>query len=114
MKPIALAIVCGIGVTLMSFPAMAGEQVVAKLQTPVRGPARIIAGDAVFFCADDTCQAPAPTSQTFTISTCKAIATRFGPVAAFTGRSAYEPDQLARCNAGVAPRVTTAQGVILP
>jgi hypothetical protein len=113
VKLIALAAAGLAGVLLTAAPALADERVVAKLQTPVRGSVKIIAGEAVFVCAEDTCEAGAPMSQTFALATCKAIAARFGTVMAFTGRLAFEPERLAKCNAGASPRATAAEGVMV-
>ncbi len=113
MKLIALAAAGLAGALLIAAPALAAERVVAKLQTPIRAPVKIIAGEAVFICAEDTCEANAPMSQTFALSTCKFIAAKFGTVVAFSGRLSFEPDRLAKCNAGASPQSTAAEGVIL-
>jgi hypothetical protein len=73
--------------------------IVAKLQTPVSGKAKLIAGGAVFSCEADACTSNSPSSSTYATSTCKTIANKFGPVVSFTGRKSLEADRLADCNA---------------
>jgi hypothetical protein len=113
VKLLPLLTPCLVGAALIASSARADEAVVAKLQTPVRQSAKFLAGEAVFICADDVCRAASPMSQTFAMATCKAIVAKFGPVVAFAGRRAFEPDRLALCNAGAAPRQTAAEGAIL-
>lgn len=99
MKLQTVAAVCAAITTLTAGSAFAAEAVTAKLQAPVAEKTKFIAGGAMFACEGDTCVAGAPTSQTFATSTCKTIADKVGPVAAFTGRKALDESRLADCNA---------------
>ena len=89
---------CAAIATLSAGSALA-DTVTAKLAAPVAAKTKFIAGGAMFNCEADACVATAPTSQTFAAATCKTIADKVGPVAAFTGRKALEDDKLAACNA---------------
>ena len=62
---------------------------------PVHLVMLFIAGGAVFLCEADLCVASAPSSQTFAVSTCKAVAKNVGAVAVFLG-GVDEPLHLAR------------------
>ena len=90
---------CAALVSLSAGSAFAGEPITAKLSAPVAEKVKFIAGGAIFNCEGDTCIALAPTSTTFAASTCKTIADKVGPVAAFTGAKALSEDRLADCNA---------------
>lgn len=85
--------------TLAAGAALAAEPVTAKLQQPVAEKTKFIAGGAMFVCEGDACVAQAPTSQTFSAQACKTIATKVGPVAAFSGRKAMDDARIADCNA---------------
>lgn len=90
---------CAALVSLSAGSALAGDSVTAKLQAPVAQNVKFIAGGAIFKCEGDTCIALAPTSSTFAGSTCKTIADKVGPVAAFTGSKPLAENKLADCNA---------------
>lgn len=79
--------------------AFAGEAVVAKLNAPITGNAKFIAGGAVFICSGDTCIAAAPTSQTYAVSACKTVVKNAGAVASYTLSSkTLDAEKLAACN----------------
>ena len=90
---------CAALVSLSAGSALAGDSVTAKLQAPVAEKVKFIAGGAMFNCLGDTCIALTPTSSTFSGTTCRTIADKVGPVAAFTGAKALAEDKLADCNA---------------
>ena len=98
MKLVTFAAACAALVTLSAAPAFAAEPVVAKLAQPVTGASKVIAGEAVFNCEGDSCVAIAPTSQTFSSTTCKAITAKFGAVVSYTGAKALDDARLAACN----------------
>ena len=98
MKLVTLAAACAALVTLSAAPAFAADPVVAKLAQPVAGAAKFIAGEAVFNCDGDACVANFPTSKTFSSTTCKAIAAKFGPVTSYTAEKAMDDGRLAACN----------------
>lgn len=90
---------CAALLTLSAGPALAGDAITAKLQSPVAAKVKFIAGGAIFNCEADACVALAPTSTTFAASTCKTIADKVGPVSAFGGVKALSDEKLADCNA---------------
>jgi hypothetical protein len=90
---------CAALATLTAGSAMAGDIVTAKLSAPVAEKVKFIAGGAMFNCEADSCVALAPTSQTFSTSTCKTIADKVGVVASFEGRKSLDGSRLADCNA---------------
>ena len=109
MKLQTLAAACAALVTLSATSAFAAEPVTAKLQQPVAEKIKLIAGGAMFTCEGDACVASAPGSETFSTAACKTIAGKVGPVAAFTGRKAFDDARLTQCNAVVVARGGGAQ-----
>ncbi len=89
---------CAALASLTAGSAFAADAITAKLSAPVAAKVKFIAGGAMFNCEADTCVALVPTSQTFAASTCKIIAGKVGPVAAFNGRKALDDARLADCN----------------
>ncbi|MBX3481845.1 hypothetical protein [Phenylobacterium sp.] len=90
---------CAALASLTAGQALAADAITAKLASPVAAKTKFIAGGAMFNCDADACVAMAPTSQTFAVSTCKAIADKVGVVASFDGRKSLDEDKLADCNA---------------
>jgi hypothetical protein len=84
--------------TLAAGQAFAADAITAKLAAPVPEKTKFIAGGAMFHCEADACVALAPTSQTFAVATCRAVADKVGVVESFAGRKALEGDRLATCN----------------
>ena len=109
MKRLTIAAACAALATLTAAPAFAADPIVAKLAQPVAQPVKFIAGGAIFNCADDACVANATTSETFALATCKTIAGKLGPVAAFTGVKAMDEARLGACNAQAVARTAGAQ-----
>jgi hypothetical protein len=101
MKRLTLAAACAALTTLVAAPAFASEPVIAKLAQPVSQPVKFIAGGAIFNCAEDACTASSATSETFALATCKAVAAKVGPVAAFTSLRAMDDARLGACNSAV-------------
>jgi hypothetical protein len=108
MKLLTLAAACAAVASLSATAAFAAEPVTAKLQAPLASPTKFIAGGAIFACEGDTCVASSATSQTFSSSTCKAVAAKVGAIAAFESRKALDDSRLAECNASAAGAKTTA------
>lgn len=108
MKLITFAAACAALVTLSAAPAFAGEPVVAKLAQPVAGATKVIAGEAVFACEGDTCIATAPQSLTFSTSTCKTLAAKFGTVQSYTWTKAMDDSRLQSCNSAAVARAASA------
>jgi len=102
MKLLTLAAACAALASVSATAAFAAEPVTAKLQAPVASPVKFIAGGAIFACEGDTCVANAATSQTFSASTCKAVAAKVGAVATFESRKALDGSRLAECNTAAA------------
>jgi hypothetical protein len=89
--------------------AAAQTQVTAKLEQSVAERTRLVAGSAVFWCEGEACVATVSNSRTFIPSTCKDIASRFGPVTAFeSGSKAFDADRLDTCNASAKPMTQAA------
>jgi hypothetical protein len=107
MKLLTLAAACAATFTLTAAPAFADDAVVAKLAQPVPQATKFIAGEAVFSCNGDTCVAASPQSQTFTTTTCKAVAAKVGVVTSFAGLKAMDDTRLAACNAVVVARAAS-------
>ena len=100
MKLQTLAAACAALSTLaISSAAFAADPVVAKLSSPVAEKTKLIAGGSMFVCEADACVAAVPTSQTMNIATCKVIAGKLGPLAAYGGQKQFEDARLADCNA---------------
>ena len=99
MTRLTLAAACAALTTLIAAPALASEPVTAKLAQPVAQPVKFIAGGAIFNCDGDTCVAQAATSETFSTASCKQIAAKVGPVAAFTSFRPMDEQRLTACNA---------------
>ena len=81
--------------------AAASQQVfyTAKLATPLATPQQEILRGVLWNCAGDTCTAARDVSRD--VNVCARLATKIGPVAAFsTPRGEMTADDLARCNAG--------------
>ncbi|HYG26355.1 MAG TPA: hypothetical protein VD906_05570 [Caulobacteraceae bacterium] len=87
---------------LSAAPALAAGSVSATLQSPV-AKAKVVAGGAVFNCADTTCIAVTPTERTLTAAACKQLVKEVGALSAF-GSDKRQLD-VARCN-GAAPAAT--------
>ena len=100
---------CAALATLSAGSAFAGDTITAKLQAPVAQKVKFIAGGAIFNCAEDACTSSAATSETFALSTCKTIAGKVGPVAAFTGARAMDEARLGACNASAVAKVAGPQ-----
>ena len=99
MKLQTLAAACAAFAALSASSAFGADAVTAKLEKPVPARTKFIAGGAMFQCEADACVAAAPTTRTFGVATCKTIALKAGPVAAFSSsRATFEAGQLAECN----------------
>src|ERR1700754_665456 len=92
------AVLVAIAAGALATSAMA-EPVIAKLQAPLPGAAKPVAGGAVFECLGDVCAARAPSADTAGVRGCKDLARQVGAIASF-GPSAKNlaPEQLASCN----------------
>jgi hypothetical protein len=109
MKLITLAAACAALATLSAAPAFAAQPVIAKLQTAVAQPTKFIAGGAMFVCEGDACVASAATSETFSSTTCKAVAAKVGPIASFTATKAMDDTRLGACNSVAVARGAGSQ-----
>jgi len=79
--------------------AMAAPAVTAKLQSPIEGRKKPVAGDAVFVCETDTCTAANPSGSTSSVSGCRQLVRMVGTVASFgTEAKPFDADKLTRCN----------------
>ena len=89
---------CAALITLSAGSALADETVTAKLSAPVAAKTKIIAGGAIFTCEADACVAVAA-SQTYSLTACKALTAKVGPVASFVGNKTMDDAKLSDCNA---------------
>lgn len=71
----------------------------ASLAQPVAKETKLIAGGAVWNCSGDSCVAGVITSRTASLRACQDLVKEVGPIAAYGGRTAYDADKLAKCNA---------------
>src|SRR3954447_23544257 len=79
--------------------AMAAQAVTAKLQAPVEGRKKPVAGDAVFVCETDACVASNPSGSTTSPSSCRQLVRAVGAVSSFgTEEKPFDADKLGRCN----------------
>ena len=100
---------CAALITLSAGSAFAADSVTAKLATPIAGVTKFIAGGAMFMCEADACVAAVPTSETYSLPTCKAIAGKVGVVTVFEGRRVLDAGKLADCNAKAIAKAGGAQ-----
>jgi hypothetical protein len=108
MKLLTLAAACAAVFTLTAAPAFAADTVVVKLAQPVPQATKLLAGEAVFNCQEDTCVAASPQSQTFATSTCKIIAAKVGAVTSFSGiNKSMDDARLASCNSVAVARAAS-------
>ena len=82
-------------------PAFASDgRISVSLQTPLAAKTKVVAGGAVFSCADAVCVAYGAPARALSASACKAVAREVGAVSAYASdRKALQADDLARCNA---------------
>ena len=100
---------CAALITLSAGSAFAADSVTAKLATPIAGVTKFIAGGAMFMCEADACVAAVPTSETYSVPTCKAVANKVGVLIAFEGRRTLEAAKLTDCNAKAMAKAGGAQ-----
>src|SRR6516164_6787945 len=75
------------------------EPVVAKLQAPLAGAMKPVAGGAVFECLGDVCAARAPSAETSGLRGCKDLARYAGAMSSFGPASKpLSAAELATCN----------------
>jgi hypothetical protein len=79
--------------------AAAAEPVLAKLQAPLSGSSKPVAGGAVFECLGDVCAARTPGSESAGLRGCKDLVRQVGAVSSFGPASKpLSADELATCN----------------
>jgi hypothetical protein len=89
--------------------ALADGRTTATLQQPVAAKTQFIANGAIWDCEGATCVASNTPDQTFGPGQCHDVAKRYGAVVEFKNEyKTLQPTSLDRCNAGVAPKTTTA------
>lgn len=100
MKSIRLlSLGAGLSLALIVANAAAAEPVIAKLQAPLPGAAKPVAGGAVFECLGDVCAARAPSADTAGLRGCKDLARQVGAIASFGPSSKpLAPEQITSCN----------------
>jgi hypothetical protein len=107
---LAFAAACLVATLSIATGALADGQTTATLQQPIAKKVQFIANGAIWDCADTTCVAANTPDQTFGIGECHAVAKHTGvAVAEFkTTSKALQSASLDQCNAGLAPKTTTA------
>jgi len=86
--------------SLAAANAMAADAVTAKLQTPVEGVTKPLAGGAIFVCHNDTGVAGSPSGSTLSTSGCRQLVRLVGPVTSYGAEGrALDAEKLATCNA---------------
>jgi hypothetical protein len=89
--------------------AAAQQMVTAKLEQPVAERTKLVAGGAVFWCEGAECVANTTNARTYITATCKDLAGKFGPIAAFTdSRKSFDADRLSACNEAALPKTQVA------
>jgi cytochrome c556 len=79
--------------------AVAAPAVSAKLQSPIEGRKKPVAGDAVFVCEADSCVASSPSGSTSSVSSCRQLVRAVGAVTSFGSEGKpFDADKLGRCN----------------
>ena len=97
LRTLAAAAILSASFAVPAFAA--GGNITVALQAPVAAKTKVVAGGAVFTCADATCVAQNAPTRALSAATCKAVVKEVGAVAAFgSERRTLEADDLARCN----------------
>ena len=105
MKLHTLAAACAAVATLSAAPAFAAEPVIAKLAATRRPAGEVHRRRRDVQLRRRRLRRPrAATSQTFATDTCKPIAAKVGPIAAFTAAKAMDDARLGACNAAAVAR----------
>jgi len=109
MKLHTLAAAAVLAFTVAAPAVAADSNISVSLQSPLAAKVKVVAGGAVFNCADSACVAVSAPDQALTVATCKAVAKKAGAVAAFAGeRRGLQAPDLARCNGAPAATVTAS------
>jgi hypothetical protein len=88
--------------------AFADGQVNATLEQPQSGHLQLIAGGAVFRCAETSCVAGYGPDEAGSVSGCKDLARKVGPLSYYAQTRPLDGKELAKCNAVAAgPRPAT-------
>lgn len=89
--------------------AHAAGPITARLQTPVEGRVKQIAGGAAFVCEGDACTAASPGSSSLTVMACRELVRAVGPVTAYGSQSKQlDADKLGACNAWAKAKPSSA------
>ena len=88
--------------------AFADGQVTATLEQPQLTHVKLVAGQAVFRCADTSCVAGYAPDVAGSVDGCKALARQVGRVSAYSQVKPLDEKSLAKCNAvAAAPKAAT-------
>ncbi|HSV03772.1 MAG TPA: hypothetical protein VLI41_11270 [Phenylobacterium sp.] len=109
MKLHTLAAACAALLSLSATAAFASDPVTAKLAQPLAQPVKFIAGGAIFVCEADACVARAATSNTYSVDTCKTVAAKVGPIAAFSDTRTFTAERLTACNASAVAKAKAGE-----
>ena len=88
--------------------AFADGQVTATLQQPQAAHLKLVAGHAVFRCADTSCIAGYAPDDAGSLDSCKALARQVGALSFYGQTKPLDDKSLAKCNAvAAAPKAAT-------
>jgi hypothetical protein len=88
--------------------ALADGPVTATLEQPQSGHTKLLAGHAVFRCADTSCVAGYAPDSSGTLDACKDLARQVGPLSFYGQSKPLDEKALAKCNAvAAAPKAAT-------
>jgi len=106
---LAIAIACLAASLSLATHAFADGRTEATLQQPIAAKTQFIANGAIWDCEGQSCVASNTPDQTFGASQCRDVAKRVGTVTEFKNEyKTLQSASLDRCNAGLAPKTTTA------
>ncbi|HVM99984.1 MAG TPA: hypothetical protein VMT68_07205 [Caulobacteraceae bacterium] len=106
---LVIAVACLAASLSLASHALADGRTEATLAQPVPAKTQFLANGAIWDCEGTTCVAANTPEQSFGASQCRDVSKRFGAVAEFKNEyKSLQPASLDRCNAGIAPRTTTA------
>ncbi|MDQ2860963.1 MAG: hypothetical protein M3T55_09615 [Pseudomonadota bacterium] len=100
---LALATACAVFSLSLAGAATADSRIMATLEAPGAGHAKLIAAHAVWNCESGTCVAALAPDDAASVSACKDLAKQVGRLTAYAAdRKALDASALAKCNTAAA------------